>query len=230
VAALVSTYTGLVAPNVRPGTNGSVQNCRIRPRARSYRPVSSTGSRPKQVAAQVCGRRRLSADATPQVDDERFGGRDQAHRGRDRAAADRGREQDRLDVQVTHGSGEPLHAGHAAPGLLGPAGHRRPVLLLIAVRHPVERIRVVEQPQVLVTVHRLQVRGHRPGQRLRLPAITPVGQGGRHHLRDHWRGGRVDVLLADQGDDFLDHSGHVVGIHDIKETIRVDKASRTFDA
>ncbi len=135
------------------------------------------------VAVQVTGQERhhggLAAPALPQVDEQRAGAGQQRHRGGDGLPAQCGREQDWLHVEVADVPGQALRAGHPAAGLGRPPGHGRPLLGVIAGSPPGERLGVVEQPQVLVPGHRLQVGRDRGGQRGRLgrvaPGAEPVG-------------------------------------------------------
>jgi hypothetical protein len=177
-----------------------------------------------QVAGEEHSHAGLTANALPQVDDQRVSGGEQAHRGGDDVTAGDGREKDRLQVQVADVAREALRAGNATAGLVGPSGHHRVLLGVIPGRAGRQGLLVVEQPQVLVTVNRLQVSGDRLGQRRRVGGIPPGSQPFGQHAGHLGSDVREDVVSFDQVADLGNHIGrvslvlrHVFG-HTVKET------------
>ena len=176
-----------------------------------------------QVADDECGHGGLAAPAVTQVDDECISAGQQGHRGGDALPADCGREQDRLQVEVADVACQALDAGDADAGQARPAGHGGVLLGVVAGRPLRQCLLVVEQPQVLVAVDRLQVGGDRRGQRPRVCGIPSFGQPlGQHprHRRSHVR---EDVLCLDQRAHLADDPGHIRFIHSVKKSIRLTR-------
>ena len=155
----------------------------------------------------------LTAQAAAQVDDEGCGGSDQAHRGTDGLAGDDGRVQDRLQVQVANVARQAADTAYTAAGLLRPPGHGGVLLRVIARLAVTERLVVVQQPQVLVAIDRLQVGGDRIRQPRFVKWVTAVGKPVGQHRRYPRTDVGVDIARFDQRPDFLDHPGHLVWVH-----------------
>jgi hypothetical protein len=113
-----------------------------------------------EVTGQEHDHAGVAAQAVPQVDDQRIGAGEQTHSGCDDVAADRGREQHRLQVEVADVAGQALRAGNASAGLVCPLGERGVFLRVLTGRAHRESLLVIQQPQMLVTVDRLQVGGN----------------------------------------------------------------------
>jgi hypothetical protein len=182
VVALVSTYTGLAFPKRRPGR-------RERPHLPGHGVLAFAQpcELDRVAVAQIAGEEHrhvgFAAQAVAQVDDQRVGGREQAHRGGDDLPAQDGREQDRLQVEIADVAGQALRAGNAAAGLVGPPGIGGVFLGVVAGRAQRDGFVVVLQPQVLVAVDRLQVGGDRCGQRRWVGGVASADQPGGQHSR-----------------------------------------------
>ena len=82
---------------------------------------------------------------------------------------------------------------------------------------------MVEQPQVLVAVDRLQVGGDRRGQRGRVGGIPSFGQPFGQHP-GHRRGNvGIEVMGFDQRPDLLDDCGQLCLVHTVKKSRRLTK-------
>src|SRR5262249_60172398 len=105
------------------------------------------------------------------VDEERTGGGRGGNGGGEARPAARGGEEDRLQVEVADVACQAVDAGDAAAGHARPTGHGGVFLGVVAERPLRQCLLMVEQPQVLVAVDRLQVGGDRRGQRTRVGRI-----------------------------------------------------------
>ena len=159
----------------------------------------------------------LTAQALAHVDDEGLGGGNQAHRGGDQLAADDGGEQDGRQVQVADVARQALHAGDAAAGLLRPPGHGGVLVRVVPWFTVADGLVVVEQPQVLVAVDRLQVGGDRRRELAFIGRVPALGQPGGQHLRHLCTDAGVDVAGFDQGLNLVDDPGHLVLVHAARE-------------
>ena len=165
----------------------------------------------------------LAAQAMAQVDDERIGAGQQGHGGGDALPADCGRERARMQVEVADVACQALDAGDAAAGQARPAGHGGVFLGVVAGRPLRQCLLVVEQPQVLVAVDRLQVGGDRRGQRPRVCGIPSFGQPIGQYPRQRRSHVREDVVCLDQRAHLTDHPRQLWLIHRVKKSIRLTK-------